>query len=248
MRLGLGLDMTGKSAAGGGGSTPTLVLLANFEGTVDSTSYTEESPFAEAAVFNGVSRLDNEQVKFGSTSGRFLSGTAQTIQFPSNIDWDAPGITIEFFRSRNAAQDTSDDIIFDIEGMIYLRESYDGVSLAELNAQYIGAAGTPSYQGTGAAGITRDIDTFYHFYWEFDFENNTAKGWANGTLIVDASSTATLSGTPDGELHIGNVGGGANGTSINGDMDALRIANGLLGLGGTVPTEAPNDDFTEARS
>lgn len=198
------------------------VLVVNFTGSNGSTTFTDESPWANTLTANGNAQIQSNKLE--------LDGTGDYVSSPDSDRWElfAVDYTIELF-----------DVEFDVN-----------TSLMTLMAHWTGLAVGQSwrfdYRGDLATDILRLLaldNTATQFFddssaWTptvatpYDLcverDGTTLRFYVNGTMLSSTTQTETFQ-NPSAELLIGcnkNGSGGPAGNFLNGRMTAARLTNG----------------------
>jgi len=208
-------------------------LLFHFDGTDTATTFVDNSAVSNQVTAFGTAQLDTAQKKFG-TASLLLDGDSDYLTLPDSDDWDTTGnFTVDFW-VRFAALPT------DGNKMVVIGQYVDpshwwkidllnsgGIYYWRFDNDYV----TELIARSGAATII--INTWYHV--AIYRNTNTIYFFQNGSSL-DSSTQAFTTNTLDGNLYIGQKGGGAQ--YLNGWIDELRFSKDIIRWASdfTVPT------------
>lgn len=245
--MALQLHQRGGGGSGGGSDlvASDIVNLSNFDGVDEATAYTEESGDAQVYTFGSGAKLDSAQVKFGTTALKTGGGNG-VAHCPISIDRSKDGFSMGWFRaSAQSITSNANGRQFAIPGTLQIWESTTNSASVHVQVD-----GNTTLFATLPGGTASETNTFHHYQLELTHATKALKLWYDGALLIDGTlSSSGMTATPGTTLYIGNITSVAGFASDwEGWVDGLRISDGVEGLGGTVPTEAPTLNFDEARS
>lgn len=225
------------SLAGGAAFTSTqLSALLHFDGSNNSTTFTDSSPNATTFTANGNAKISTTQSKFGGASAYF-DGTRDFLTAPASALWDLSSgdFTLEFWFYKTA--DKTSTYISQGEATTWRVQSTDDGKLVWVT--------TTTQSAVQAAGrITSGIislNAWHHLA--------IVRSGSTITMYVDGVSagttTSTLGSLSNQVLYIGqNPNGSLSGSqwSFEGYIDELRlIKTAIYTANFTPPTAAfPN--------
>lgn len=207
-------------------STSSVELLLNFNGTDGATSTTDESSSARTVTFAGDAQLDTALKKFG-TASLLLDGAGDYISVPyvtADFNWWAADFTIDCWVYASSYADWS----ITTTGVIpLLIGNMQGAGVT--NYWSFGPASDGSLALFWYAGnhIKSDAGVLTTGQWEHIalshiVASNTICLIVNGEVVKTATSS-TGTGSASYPLTIGSY----NGNALTGQIDALRVTNGV---------------------
>ncbi len=220
-------------------------LLADFDGADAATSFTEESPNAAVATFNGTAQLDTAQFNSG-TASLLLDGNSDNVTFPDiaaydfgTSDWTVEGFVrfntlppletsagpgYVFFDMQNAGGDMLTYAVIQ-DGFGY-RVRVTGDSFAEV--------------GTISGGIS--TATWYH--WAVTRTGGNIRAYFNGNYETgDFGAAPADMGGPNQAIRIGSLSASAY---HDGWIDDVRMTVGTARYTGTSTYTIPTAPFEGA--
>jgi hypothetical protein len=198
------------------------VLLLNFNGENESTTFTDSSPNGVTVTANGDAQISTAQSKFGGASGLF-DGTGDWLSIADNDLWDFVNngdFTIEMWIRFGATSNVG--IMGQSEGAgdapkwgLYLDDEFilPGGNLALLLGDTQGAVGV---------AWSPNSDEWYHL--AVTRSGNDLRFFANGQQIGTTQTSSERPGTVDSDLRIGAD--GEDYRRFTGYIDDLRILKG----------------------
>lgn len=230
------MQMCASAGGGGGGSTDpnfsSVKLLMGFEGTDASTTLTDESSSAHAMTANGNAQIDTAQFKFGSSS-LLLDGTGDYAKTPDHADFTlgSGDYTVELWVRWNSVGDS-----FLCGNWGGSRGSTAFIFYMESGKLWFDTPGLTNGQVLTSV-LTTNANQWYHIVGERS--GSIIRIYRDGAQLVKQTS---VSGTAIDSSSQFTVGGGGNGSDLNGWIDEFRYTKGVARYdsdsGYTVPSAA----------
>jgi len=235
------------SGGGGGSGDPnfsSVVLLAGFDGTNGSTSFSDESSKLHgAATFSGSSTLSTTQIKFGTASLKCIGAGAGMggASWPANADFTfgSGAFTVECFYYANTIASANQPLlaVFDVNGG-------QGAWMLRINGHVLewtistnGSTGTDDMFPAGMTAITAGA---YH-HAAVDFDGSKYRMYSDGVCVATFSTPRTMFTATTSKLTVGSTNDNAF-WSLDGYVDEARITKGIARYASdttyTVPTAA----------
>ncbi len=208
------------TSSGGDPNFSSVVLLAHFDGTNGSTTFTDNGPTARTITSNGGAALTTTDPKFG-TASLSTDGTNDYASCAASTDWSfgtSTDFTVEFWLKSDSADPTG-----------------CGIAL-QGNTLYVTIIGSTLYFGNGVVNMVTASWTGLHGSWQFIMARragSTCELFVNGTS--QGTYTTSVSIGDNQELRIGYA--AVSGGFGKGQIDDLRITKGVA-RANTVPTAA----------
>ena len=201
----------------------SVVLLAHFDGTNGSTTFTDSSNSAHTITSNNGAALSTTSPKFG-TASLLTDGTDDYASCSASTDWSfgtGTDFTIEFW----IKADSTDP-------------SGCGIALVG-NSLYVALLGSTFYFGNGAVNMVTASWSGLNDAWQFIMarrSGSTSELFINGVSQGTYGSSVTIGGNAELRVNTAPVWGETG----KGYIDDLRITNGVA-RANAVPTAAfPN--------
>lgn len=222
-----------------GGTFTTSSLLLHFNGTNNSTTFTDSSPNNLTVTSNNGAKITSSISKFGNAS-LFLDGTDDyvTVVDSSKLDFGSGDFTIEYWEYRINNTNSSPTLARNTNSFTPYFIWHGGSSTIEL---YLSSNGS-SWDVASAVSMGTIITNAWTHY-AVTRNGNTFRTFQNGTQISSFTSAATLP-AGSGELQIGRYT-----TSFyfkGGYIDELRITKGVARYTSNFTTSSvqfPNNNY-----
>lgn len=219
-------------------------LLLHFNGTNNSTTFTDDSPNNLTVTSNNGAKITSSISKFGNAS-LFLDGTNDyvTVVDSSKLDFGSGDFTIEYWEYRINNTNSSPTLARNTNSFTPYFIWHGGSSTIEL---YLSSNGS-SWDVASAVSMGTIITNAWTHY-AVTRNGNTFRTFQNGTQISSFTSAASLP-AGSGELQIGRYT-----TSFyfkGGYIDELRITKGVARYTGSFTTssvEFPGSTFNQLQT
>lgn len=186
----------------------SVVLLAHFDGTNGSTTFTDSSSYARTITSNNGAALSTTSPKFG-TASLLTDGTNDYASCAASTDWSfgtGTDFTIEFWLKTNSGG-----------------PSGCGINLTG-NTLYVAVLSSTIYFGNGVVNMVTGAWT--HDQWNFvqaTRSGSTCQMWVNGSSLGTYGTSVTIGANAALNMMYAPVWGEYG----QGQMDDLRITKGV---------------------
>lgn len=225
-----------RAAGGGDPDFSYVTFLSGFEGTDGSTSFTDESSFANACTAVGNAQVDTAQFKYGTSSALF-DGTGDWIEIgsASDSDFETPTnttpFTVECWARFNAT--TGDRFCF--------CGAWSGGSPGWIFSFYNGNMEFYNWNYTNITSAAWSPSTGVWYHVALDFDGTKTRLFADGVMVGSVTATQQLVAHAAITFAVGS-GGSFGSWPFNGWIDEFRFTNGASRYGSdssfTPPTTA----------